>query len=37
MQLCIFNPEHDLCLEEFLYLSDPHSLFVPGLTTYATF
>ena len=29
--------EHDLCLEEFLYLIDPHSLFVPGLNTYATF
>lgn len=29
--------EHDLCLEEFLYLTDPHSLFVPGLNTYATF
>ena len=29
--------EHDLCLEEFMYLIDPHSLFVPGLTTYATF
>lgn len=29
--------EHDLCLEEFMYLIDPHSLFVPGLTSYATF
>ena len=29
--------EHDLCLEEFLYLEDPHSLFVPGLTSYASF
>ena len=28
--------EHDLCLEEFLYLEDPHSLFVPGLNSYAT-
>ncbi len=29
--------EHGLCLEEFMYLVDPHSLFVPGLTSYATF
>ena len=29
--------EHGLCLEEFLYMEDPHSLFVPGLNTYATF
>ncbi len=29
--------EHDLCLEEFLYLLDPHCLFVPGLTSYADF
>lgn len=29
--------EHGLCLEEFLYLQDPHSLFVPGLNTYASF
>ena len=29
--------EHDLCLEEFMYLIDPHSLFVPGLNSYATF
>ena len=28
--------EHGLCLEEFLYLQDPHCLFVPGLTTYWT-
>ena len=25
---------HDLCLEEFLYLQDPHCLFVPNLTSY---
>ena len=29
--------EHDLCLEEFLYLEDPHCLYVPGLNSYATF
>ena len=29
--------EHDLCLEEFLYLQDPSCLFVPGLNTYASF
>ena len=29
--------EHELCFEEFLYLEDPHCLFVPGLTSYATF
>jgi len=29
--------EHGLCLEEFLYLQDPTCLFVPGLTTYASF
>ena len=28
--------EHDLCLEEFLYLEDPSCLFVPGLNSYAT-
>ena len=28
--------EHGLCLEEFMYLVDPHSLFVPGLNSYAS-
>ena len=37
VEVAKYLTEHDLCLEEFLYLSDPHSLFVPGLTTYATF
>ena len=29
--------EHGLCLEEFLYMQDPHCLFVPGLNSYADF
>lgn len=37
VELAHYLTEHDLCLEEFLYLEDPHSLFVPGLTSYAGF
>lgn len=36
-EVAAYIKEHDLCLEEFLYLVDPHSLFVPGLTSYASF
>ena len=36
-EVAAYITEHDLCLEEFLYLQDPHSLFVPGLTSYASF
>ena len=36
-EVATYIMEHDLCLEEFLYLEDPTSLFVPGLNTYATF
>ncbi len=36
-EVATYIMEHDLCFEEFLYLEDPTSLFVPGLNTYATF
>ena len=35
-EIAQYITEHDLCLEEFLYLEDPTCLFVPGLNTYAS-
>lgn len=37
LEAAAYITEHDLCLEEFLYLEDPSSLFVPGLNNYATY
>ena len=37
VEVATYIMEHDLCLEEFLYLEDPHSLYVPGLNSYASF
>ena len=37
VEVASYLTEHDLCLEELLYLEDPDCLFVPGLTSYATF